>query len=292
VPEKINFYSEGYKLAGLLYRPEKISGKVPGIVVCHGFGGLKEGTPPNICKFLSSRGYLVFSFDYRGFGESQGITGRINPWEQAADIKNAITCLQTLNEVEPGRIGLYGTSYGGGNVVYVTATDQRVKCTVSTVPVANGERWMKSIRRHWEWVELVKRLEKDRTQRVLTGCSELVDRYEIMVPDPETEAFYGKIFEQFPEQRTRLALETVDYVITFKPEDYVHLISPRPIMFIHSADDHLVDPEESVSLYRRAGEPKRLEMIAGASHFGVYTDEAFNQVMSFTGEWFDKYLPL
>ena len=51
--EKVHFYSEGVRLTGLMYY-ERRSGRRPGIAVCHGFGGLKEGTPPNIARRLAS----------------------------------------------------------------------------------------------------------------------------------------------------------------------------------------------------------------------------------------------
>ena len=288
--DKVSFYSEGSRIAGLLYRPERTTGRVPGIVVCCGFGGLQDSQPPAICKLLASLGYMALSLDYRGFGESEGARGRVNPWAQTTDIKNAISYLQTIDEVDPERIGLYGTSFGGGNVVYVAATDKRAKCTVATVPVANGERWLKSLRSYWQWLDLMKRVERDRLQRVLTGQSEMVGRFELMVPDPDTKAYYEKRFEQTHVQSPPLALETIDYVLSFKPEDYVDLIAPRPVMFIHSEDDHLVSHDESISLYRRAGEPKRLELISKAGHYDVYTAEAFGQVMAFTQEWFSRFL--
>jgi len=66
---------------------------------------------------LTESGYAVLAFDYRGFGESEGERGRLVPAEQMTDIRNAVTYMQTLGEVDPERIGLWGTSFGGANAI-------------------------------------------------------------------------------------------------------------------------------------------------------------------------------
>jgi uncharacterized protein len=81
------------------------------------------------------------------------------PQEQVVDIRNALTFLETLPHVHRDNIGLWGTSFGGANVAYVGAVDRRVACTVSVVAVGNGERWIRSLRRAWEWRDLKRELE-------------------------------------------------------------------------------------------------------------------------------------
>src|SRR5579864_9816095 len=46
----------------------------------------------------------------------------------------------TLPEVDPARIGIWGSSYSGGHVLVVAAIDRRVKCVVSQVPLVSGYR--------------------------------------------------------------------------------------------------------------------------------------------------------
>jgi hypothetical protein len=62
-----------------------------------------------------------------------------DPWQQIADWKRAILYLETLPEVDPKRIGLWGTSYAGGHALVLDATDRRLKkATVSQVPTISG----------------------------------------------------------------------------------------------------------------------------------------------------------
>ncbi|MCL6588986.1 MAG: alpha/beta hydrolase [Firmicutes bacterium] len=66
---------------------------------------------------FAAAGFAALTFDYQSFGASEGERGRLNPAEQIIDIRSFITFLQTLPEVEPERIGLWGSSYGGANIL-------------------------------------------------------------------------------------------------------------------------------------------------------------------------------
>ncbi len=289
---KVSFYSNGHKLAGLLYRPKgmKKGDKRPGIVICHGFTGIKELYLPDIARHLTRAGYICLLFDYRGFGESEGPRWRLIPMEQVDDIRNGLTLLGLQEGVDGERLGLYGTSFGGANVSYLAGVDERVRCTVATVGIGNGERWLKSLRQLWEWNEFQKALAEDRENRVTTGKSRYVEPHEIMVPDPRTRATHVEILKQFPERKCELPLETGEAVINFKPEQVVDRISPRAIMFIHAGDDALVPVDESRTMYDMAGDPKRLHIIPDVAHHDVYVNPVLKEVMRVATKWYDLHL--
>lgn len=289
-PERVQFHSGGVRLTGVLYA-EPRSGQRPGIVVCHGFGGLKEGTPPNVARHLASLGYVCLSFDYRGFGESGGPPGRLIPLEQVEDVRSAMAYLQTRSEVDPERVGLYGMSFGGGHVSYVAAYDRRVKCTVAVVAVTDGEAWLRDLHPYWRWVELQRLCEEDRRRRVIGGEGERVDRFEIMAPDPKTRAHYEKIFAAHPEQKVAVTLETIEAVMTYKPVEHSHRIR-TPILWISAESDVLVSPQQTHAIFERCGSPnKSLVRLEGADHFElVHEGEHFRTTMRCAGEWLEKYL--
>ena len=81
------------------------------------------------------------TFDYKGWGDSEGQRSRLAPYSRVADVQAAMTFLGLQPEVDPERIGLYGTSYGGATVSWVGAVDPRAKCIVSVVGVGDGIRW-------------------------------------------------------------------------------------------------------------------------------------------------------
>lgn len=297
--KRVSFYSEGLQLAGVIFIPDdyKPGQRRPGIVLCQGFSGIKDAFLPDVARRFMGAGYVGLTFDYRYFGESQGEPRwRLLPQAQVQDIRNAITFLGQQPEVDPDAIGLYGTSFGGANVSYTAGIDQRVRCTVSTVGIGNGERWLRGLRRYWEWREFLKRLEEDRRARILTGRSEYVHTLEVMVPDPLTQEFWDKTTPKaltlFPHLGTQITLESADAVMDFKPESVVDRIAPRPILWIHAAEDTLVPPEESQIMHERAREPKKLVILKGFTHWEVYRGEGFEQVMAHALEWYRRWLPV
>lgn len=88
--ESVSFLSNGSKIVGNLYRPEGNTEELPAIVLCHGFAGVKEMLLPAYANSFCDKGYIVLAFDYRGFGESEGEPGRLDPSLQIEDIHNAL----------------------------------------------------------------------------------------------------------------------------------------------------------------------------------------------------------
>jgi len=144
----VTFYSEGVKLAGDLFLPADIKPgeRRAGIVLCHGYTGVRSIYLPDNARVLAEAGYVVLTFDYKGWGDSDGAKTRLAPYSRVADVQAALTFMGAQPEVDAARLGIYGTSYGGATVVFVAAIDPRVKCVVSVVGIGNGARWMRSVR--------------------------------------------------------------------------------------------------------------------------------------------------
>ena len=75
----------------------------------------------------------------------------------------------------------------------------------------------------------------------------------------------------------------------YSPEDVVHRISPRASLFIAVENDAVTPEEQTVRLYERAGEPKKLIMLKQTTHYGVYKDY-FDDVAQAVISWYDRYL--
>ncbi len=289
----VSFYSEGARLVGDVYLPEGLGAgeRRAGVVLCHGYTGVKDLYLPDNARVLTEHGYVAMTFDYKGWGESEGTRSRLAPYSRVADVQAALTFLGTLPEVDPERLGIYGTSYGGATVVWVAAVDARVRCVVSVVGIGHGWRWMRSVRRPDEFRDLLDRAARDRRQRALEGTSEFVAREEILLPDRQSAELAAAARRDNPAAVGRIPLEYVDETLQFHPEWVVDRIAPRPILFVTSDDDRLVPPEESMELYARAGEPKRLVVLRGFGHYEVYAEPAFGQVMRATLDWYGRHLP-
>ena len=289
----VEFYSEGFKLCGDIYTPD---GLVPGetraaVLLCHGYTGVKDLYLPENALALNQAGYVAMTFDYKGWGDSDGTRSRLAPYSRVMDVQAAMTFLGLQPEVDEERIGLYGTSYGGATVTWVGAVDPRAKCIVSVVGIGHGARWMSRVRRVDEWFDLQERSKKDRETRATTGESEQVDRSEILLPDRQSAELAAAARRNNPAAVSTIPLEYVDDTIGFNPEWIVDRVSPRPILFITSDDDRLVLPEESEQLFAHAKEPKKLVVLKGHGHYEVYVEPAFSEVMDATLDWFTQYLP-
>ncbi len=288
----VEFYSEGFKLVGDIYVPDGLpSGEQrAAVLLCHGYTGVKDLYLPDNAKTLNDAGYVVMTFDYKGWGESEGTRSRLAPYSRVADVQAAMTYLGMQPEADADRIGLYGTSYGGATVSWTGAVDQRAKCIVSVVGIGHGARWMSRVRRVDEWFDLQERSKEDREKRASTGESEYVDRSKILLPDRQSAELAAAARRNNPAAVGTIPLEYVDDTIGFNPEWIVDKISPRPILFITSDNDRLVLPEESEQLYAHAGDPKKLVVLKGYGHYEVYSEPAFSEVMAATLEWYGVYL--
>jgi uncharacterized protein len=289
----VSFYSEGVRLVGDVYYPAdlKPSEKRAGIVLCHGYTGVKDLYLPDNARVLTEAGYVALTFDYKGWGDSEGPRSRLAPYSRVADVQAALTFLATLPDVDPERLGIYGTSYGGATVVWTAAVDRRVQCVVSVVGIGNGARWMRSVRRPDEYHDLLERAGRDRVKHVIEGKSEFVKREEILLPDRQSAELASAARRNNPAAVSTIPLEYVAETLEFNPEWVVDKIAPRPILFITTDDDRLVPPEESIELHARAGEPKKLVVLHGYGHYEVYLEPAFSEVMQATVAWYRQYLP-
>ena len=291
--QPISFFSEGVRLAGDLFLPDGLArGETrAGIVLCHGYTGVRNLYLPDIARVLTEAGYVVLTFDYKGWGDSDGPKSRLSPYGRVINSQAALTWLGAQDMVDADRLGVYGTSYGGATVVWVAAVDQRVKCVVSVVGIGHGRRWMRSVRRPDEFHDLLERSAADRVRRATIGASEFVDRSEILLPDRQSAELAAAARRGNPGAVSEIPLEFIDDTLEFHPEWVVDKIAPRPVLFITTDNDRLVPQDESEALYRNAREPKRLVVLRGFGHYEVYTGEAFRQVMAPTLAWFHQYLP-
>jgi dienelactone hydrolase len=133
------FESGGRRCRGWLYRPGDGEGRLPCVVMAHGFATLKEARLDAYAERFAAAGLGVLVFDYRHFGDSEGEPRQyVNVARQHADWRAAIEHARGLDWVDPDRIALWGTSYSGGHVVAVAAGDPRIAAVVSQAPHASG----------------------------------------------------------------------------------------------------------------------------------------------------------
>jgi len=294
--QKVSFFSDGCRLAGLLYTPANLAPgeKRPAVVLCLGYTYIKELVMPDIAKVLNRAGYVALLFDYRGFGESDGPKWRLMPHEQVYDIRAALTFVADQPQVDPESLALVGISLGGSHAIAAGALDRRVGAVAAIEAVGNGERWLRSLRRYSEWLDFEERLAQDRSQRIRTGQSERVDPLDIVLPDPDSRAFLETVLQELPQMKCDLSLETADALIEYRPEAMVERLAPRPVLFIHGNNDHLVPVDESRQMFNQAGEPRRLEIVPAMGHFDwvMPGSPGFSQITGIVVRFLQEFLPV
>src|ERR1700738_2881892 len=137
--DDVEFDAEGgVKLRGWLLSPDG-SGPAPAITMAHGYAGVKEHGLEPFAPAFAEAGFVVMVHDHRHFGASDGAErGDVDPWQQIADSRRAISFLEDQPEVDPVRIGIWGTSYAGGHAIVLGATDRRLVAVVGEVPTISG----------------------------------------------------------------------------------------------------------------------------------------------------------
>lgn len=290
--QEVTFYSEGDRVAGLLRLPDGDSDTPrPAVVQGPGWLGLKDAKLyVRYHEALTAAGFAVLIFDYRGFGDSEGASDLLLPANQLDDLINAVSYLSSQDHIDADNIGVFGSGgTGGGNAVMLAAFDDRVRCVVSQVPVADGEDWLRRMRSEYEWLAFLERLDNDRAARAATGQSETVHpREDIMVPTPERLATSVKkdVDSRIP---TKVQLRSADAIIAYRPIDYVARIAPRPLMVVAVDGDATTPTDHAIALYEAAGSPKKLIMQRHTTHYAAYEqygDEITPQIV----DWFSTYL--
>jgi dienelactone hydrolase len=157
--KEISLFSEGTRIAADLFVPDDLpDGETrPGILLCHGWAGPKSHLSGTYAPYFCQAGFVCLTFDYRGWYESDArlitpdglpeadddgfVTVRarpvrevVDPLDQNRDIHNMLDFLIEEPTVDASRIGLWGSSFGGGHVLYVAGTDPRIQAVVSQVP--------------------------------------------------------------------------------------------------------------------------------------------------------------
>jgi hypothetical protein len=279
--KSITFFSgPGLRLAGTVYLPDPDVDLRAGVLFCHGFGTLKEGVPPGLSAYLAHAGYTVLAFDYRGFGGSEGPRGLLSPAEQVEDIVHALEFLAQYPGVDPTRIGLYGTSFGGGVAAIAATRSRRPKALILSVPVVSGSRWLKSLTRFYEFVELEARGYQAIARKALSGDIELVDRFEIMIPNPLALSVYP--------DKVPMSLETVYHLLHHEPIRIAGDLR-MPVLMLCVRDDTLTPFDQMESFFEKLTVPKRLRTFEHGNHWVVY-NEALPQVAEETIGWFAQHI--
>ncbi|SFK65040.1 alpha/beta hydrolase [Falsiroseomonas stagni] len=283
----VSFVSDGIDIAGDLHIPDGTppGTRLPAFIVLHGFIGSKDKSHAEImARLLESLGYAVLRMDFRGCGKSGGKRGYVLCHDQVADAKNALNWLSQRPEVDPARIGIIGHSFGAAVACFAGAVDQRFAAVISSCGWGHGERKFMGQHPGEAWPKFLAMLAANREHKERTGEALTVPRFDVV---PMQEHLRKNLS---PNALMEVSADTAQSMFDFKAEEVVHWISPRPVLFIHGADDTVTPAEQSIRLWEKAGQPKDLVLITGTDHFPL---AAGNQRMAgMLKGWLDVHFPV
>jgi len=278
----------GTTLRGWLYTPEGARGG-PALVMAHGFSATIHMAMDPFARLFCEAGITVLAYDHRNLGSSDGEPRQeINIWAQARDYRHAIDWLAQRAEVDPRRIGIWGSSFSGGEVLVVAACDRRVAAVIANVPFASLPGGGQG---------------QDSGDAFAAIRAALLDESGSGPADPGGEAFgpYAVVAQDGVEEQAFLAFpEATDWFLrngtgsatgwlnsvtlrncfggdpAFDPAVCVPHIAPTPLLMVVASEDRMAETAGALRTFASAGEPKRLELVTG-DHFVVYQGPGFAQ---------------
>jgi fermentation-respiration switch protein FrsA (DUF1100 family) len=138
--QDVKFESEGAELSAWLYTPDSPP-PWPIVVMAHGYTGTRRRmTADKYAEAFHARGLAVLLYDHYGFGDSGGEPRlQVNTWRQARGYIDAVSYAGERDDVDPGRIALWGDSLSGGCAVAVAGIDERIAALAVQVPSCGRE---------------------------------------------------------------------------------------------------------------------------------------------------------
>jgi fermentation-respiration switch protein FrsA (DUF1100 family) len=287
--------TDGTTLRGWHYLPDG-SGRHPTIVLSHGFSAVKEMYLDKYADAFAKAGFASVVYDNRNFGASDGEPRQeIDPWLQVRDYSDAITFALSLEQTDPARIGIWGSSYSGAHVLAVGAIDRRVQCVVSQVPLISGAQGFRRLVRADFIAPLQAQLHAERVARAAGAAPALLP---VVAEDPAAPSalptadsykwFTETAAARAPSWRNEVTVRSIEYGFGYEPGAYIGLVSPTPLLLVVAVKDHLTVSDLAIDAYERAREPKRLVLLPGG-HFDAYVD-GFGQSFAAARDWFQTHL--
>lgn len=291
----VEFVSEGVVCRGWLYTPDAATQKRwPTIVMAHGFSGVKELRLDHFAERFAEAELASLVFDYRGLGSSGGEPRQdLDPHAQVTDYRNAISYARGLSEVDPERIGVWGTSYSGGHAIVVSALDRRVKAAVAQVPLIDGLESLERLGGPEAVAYLRTQLVQERERTYSGGAPVMIPVVDksggfAALGTPDAWEWFDRIASTAESWKNEVTLLSLERLIEYAPGRFADRVSPTPLLVIAAERDFL-PLDIAQGAMDRAGEPKRLVVIP-CGHFDVYEPPHFDTAAAEAARWFAQHL--
>lgn len=251
----VYFKNKSQKLYGVMHYPENpITGKVPCVVMFHGFTGYRAEAHflfAKLARKLAREGIAVLRFDFRGSGDSEGLFSDMTVEEEMSDARAALDFVKTQEKIDIHRIGVLGLSMGGFVCAYTAGNYSGIKSAVL----------MSAVARFWSlWQE-----------RLANGIKAADG--SVAINGIKLNRYFVKALQKYDGLNLKAV---IDY--------------QNPLLVIHGENDPVVPAEDGKLYYAvSASHDKQLKIIKGAGH--TYESRKHEEkAIKFAVDWFKETL--
>jgi pimeloyl-ACP methyl ester carboxylesterase len=241
---------------------------------------------------FQAAGYACLVFDYRNFGDSEGQPRQLLDIDmQLADWAAAVDFARTLPGIDPKRIALWGTSFGGGHVIESAARLPGIAAAVAQCPFTDGLASIGAIN------PLTATRVTALAVRDLLGARR--GKPPVMIPTagmpgevalmtaPDAYPGYLRLVPEGVELRNEVAARVGLKVLIYRPGRSAAKIS-CPILFCVCETDSVAPAGPTLRYARKA--PRGEIKTYPEGHFAIYVDDAFERVVADQIAFLDSHL--
>ena len=276
----VSFDSHGTRCEGTWFAGGPGEERRPCVVMGHGFGATRDGGLAPFAERFAAAGWHVLTFDYRGFGTSEGALRQdVDHRRHREDYHSALAYVRSRPDVDPGRVALWGSSYSGGHVIAVAAQDRDVRAVISQGAAMDGLAALLGVKETsggGKTVSLTGAGLRDLGRQITRRSPYLVPitgqpGSDAVISAPGGEEGYQAILG--PTFRNEMCARGILRIALNRPVRYAAKVPCR--VFLVAAEHDNIAPVQSV---QRVAEilGERAELLSfDCSHFDIYVGDIF-----------------
>jgi dienelactone hydrolase len=249
------------EIAAWLYHPEGATGAV---VLGHGLSAVRDQRLPAYAERFAAAGLAALVFDYRHFGASGGEPRQLlDINRQLEDWRSAFAYARGLEGIT--KVGLFGSSFGGGHVLSLATEEPAVAAVVAQCPMTDGLK-----------------------ASLMTPKLTMAKLTKVALQD-QLGSYLGRRPKLIPAvgRPGELALRVGLKIGLYRPGQHAALIA-CPLLVCVCDHDSLVDVEASDKVAHDAPQGEVAHYPIG--HFDIYTGDWFERAVSRQAEFLARHL--
>ncbi len=242
--------------------------KVQGFVVCIPGFGLHRGSFSDLGESLSSKGFVVASYDVRGFGAYTAMKARdrIDLEKSLEDLDDSI--IQIRKDFSGVPVFVLGESMGGSLALQFCAKHpELVEGLIAAVP---------SEQRYRQWLTAGKVI-----LGMLTGSRKQIDVGPVLVNRATQDEGLRQTWTSDPQSRfTATAKELYGFKrFVSRNRDLAKQVKTTPVLMFQGVHDLLIRPEGTISLFKAVASEDKDLMLVGKSEHLVFEEGQFDKAL-------------